>query len=96
MIEAIKKILMNVSILNKREKCACLCSLYIDDKQPALELKKELEEIYPDSTIICDPLSLSVSCHIGPHALAVAACRNYLGKKLRFLPFYVIIIIKRR
>ena len=40
--------------------------------------KKELEEIYPDSNIICDPLSLSVSCHIGPHALAVAACKKII------------------
>ena len=43
-----------------------------------LELKKELEAIYPDSTIICDPLSLSVSCHIGPHALAIAACKKII------------------
>ena len=42
------------------------------------ELKKELEAIYPDSTIICDPLSLSVSCHIGPHALAIAACKKII------------------
>ena len=38
----------------------------------------ELEAIYPDSTIICDPLSLSVSCHIGPHALAIAACKKII------------------
>ena len=35
------------------------------------ELKEELQQLYPNSNIICDPLSLSVSCHIGPHALAI-------------------------
>lgn len=56
-------------------------NIYIDvaytyDKEAALEFKKELEEIYPDATIICDPLSLSVSCHIGPHSLAIAASKK--------------------
>lgn len=55
-----------------------VCVAYTFDEQPALELKKELEMIYPDSTIICDPLSLSVSCHIGPHALAIAACKKII------------------
>ena len=40
------------------------------------ELKKELEELYPGENIICDPLSLSVSCHIGPHSLAIAICKK--------------------
>ena len=42
----------------------------------AKELKKELEELYPGENIICDPLSLSVSCHIGPHSLAIAICKK--------------------
>jgi len=55
--------------------------IYIDvaytyDTDAALELKKELEELYPDAKINCDPLSLSVSCHIGPHALAIAASKK--------------------
>ena len=48
------------------------------DPQPALELKEELQQLYPNSNIICDPLSLSVSCHIGPHALAIAACKKII------------------
>lgn len=56
-------------------------NVYIDvaytyDRDAALEFKKELEEIYPDANINCDPLSLSVSCHIGPHSLAVAASKK--------------------
>ena len=42
-----------------------ICVAYTYDEAPALELKKELEELYPGENIICDPLSLSVSCHIG-------------------------------
>ena len=40
------------------------------------DYKKELEELYPGENIICDPLSLSVSCHIGPHSLAIAICKK--------------------
>lgn len=53
-----------------------ICVAYTYDEAPALELKKELEEIYPGENIICDPLSLSVSCHIGPHSLAIAICKK--------------------
>lgn len=53
-----------------------ICVAYTYDEAPALELKKELEELYPGKNIICDPLSLSVSCHIGPHSLAIAICKK--------------------
>ena len=53
-----------------------ICVAYTYDEEPALELKKELEEIYPGENIICDPLSLSVSCHIGPYSLAIAICKK--------------------
>ena len=49
---------------------------YTYDQEPALALKKELEEMYPGEEIICDPLSLSVSCHIGPYSLAIAICKK--------------------
>lgn len=56
-------------------------NVYIDiaytyDKDAALEFKEELLQIYPDAQIYCDPLSLSVSCHIGPHSLAIAATKK--------------------
>ena len=54
-----------------------ICVAYTYDEAPALELKKELEELYPGENIICDPLSLSVSCHIGPHSLAIAICKKF-------------------
>lgn len=53
-----------------------ICVAYTYDEAPALELKKELEELYQGENIICDPLSLSVSCHIGPHSLAIAICKK--------------------
>lgn len=37
--------------------------------------KKELEERFPGYEIVMDRLSLSVSCHIGPGAMAVACSR---------------------
>ena len=39
-------------------------------------LKAELKNIYPQLTIIVDALSLSVACHIGPGALAIACTKN--------------------
>ena len=49
---------------------------YTYDKEAALEFKAQLEEEFPNHEIVCDPLSLSVACHIGPHSLAVAACKK--------------------
>ena len=42
-------------------------------EEAALQLKEELLELFPDTDIHIDPLSLSVACHIGPGALAIAA-----------------------
>ncbi|MBM6840092.1 DegV family protein [[Clostridium] spiroforme] len=49
---------------------------YTFDRAAAIEFKNELQELYPDAQIYCDPLSLSVSCHIGPHSLAVAVSKK--------------------
>ncbi len=51
---------------------------YTYDKEQALEFKKQVEEAFPGHEIMCDPLSLSVACHIGPHSLALAACKKIL------------------
>ena len=51
---------------------------YTYDKDQALELKKQVEEAFPNHEVMCDPLSLSVACHIGPHSLAVAACKKII------------------
>lgn len=45
------------------------------DKSVALEFVKEIEEVYPNKNIVVNPLSLSVSCHIGTGALAMAVSK---------------------
>lgn len=49
---------------------------HTDNYAEAEIFRKELEELFPDVPVTyTDPLSLSVSCHIGPGALAVTATR---------------------
>ncbi len=45
---------------------------YTYDKEAALRFKEEVLQEFPGSQIVMLPLSLSVACHIGPGALAVA------------------------
>lgn len=50
---------------------------HTDNETAALEFKKELMEMFPKAgDIYVDHLSLSVSCHIGPGALAVACTKK--------------------
>lgn len=57
-------------------------SLYLevahtDNEEAAMEFKRELEEMFPEAgEVYMDALSLSVSCHIGPGALAVACTKK--------------------
>ncbi len=48
---------------------------YTHDLEPAEEFKKEVQAVFPNHDIVLQPLSLSVSCHIGPGALAVTATK---------------------
>ena len=49
---------------------------YSYDREAALQLKEEVQAQFPGFEIHVDPLSLSVSCHIGPGSLAVACCKK--------------------
>ena len=49
---------------------------HTENEEAALLLKDELLNAYPGSDIVIAPLSLSVSCHIGPGALAIAVCKK--------------------
>ena len=49
---------------------------HTDSEEAAQEFKKELQELYPKAEIYMDCLSLSISCHIGPGALAVACSKK--------------------
>ena len=53
-------------------KHAYLQSAYTKDKEAALKWKEELMAEFPEMEFHQDPLSLSVVCHIGAGALAVA------------------------
>ncbi|MCI9047915.1 MAG: DegV family protein [Hungatella sp.] len=49
---------------------------HTDNEAAALELKEELRAAFPETgEIYIAPLSLSVSCHIGPGALAIACTK---------------------
>ncbi len=46
------------------------------NEEAAKSYREEILEVFPGYDIHIDPLSLSVSCHIGPGALAFACCRK--------------------
>ena len=50
---------------------------YTKDVESAQELKAQVEKELNVLVDFVDPLSLSVACHIGPNALAVAMSRVY-------------------
>ena len=54
----------------------CLQIAYAGNKEEAEEFKKEVQAAFPGMDIHMDPLSLSVACHIGHGALAVACSKK--------------------
>lgn len=49
---------------------------YTKDIEAANKWKEEVQAYFPGFEIVMDPLSLSVACHIGPGALALAVTKN--------------------
>ncbi|MCI8683251.1 MAG: DegV family protein [Lachnospiraceae bacterium] len=50
---------------------------YTKDRETAMEFKAQVQEAFPKAEVTTvDPLSLSVACHIGPGALAVACAKK--------------------
>lgn len=49
---------------------------HTQNEEAALALKQELLEMFPGYDVHIDPLSLSVACHIGPGALAIACTQK--------------------
>lgn len=49
---------------------------YTYDLEAAEQFKKEVQIAFPNNEIVMNPLSLSVSCHIGPGALAIACSKK--------------------
>lgn len=75
MIDAMKNDLTN-RFDDPEGKNMYLEMAYTHDLEAAEEFKKEVQAAFPGSEIIMNPLSLSVSCHIGPGALAVACSKK--------------------
>ena len=72
MIAAVRKELEERFPDGEFAKHAYLQSAYTKDKEAALKWKEELMAEFPEMEFHQDPLSLSVACHIGAGALAVA------------------------
>lgn len=49
---------------------------HTQNEKGAKELKEEILRIYPGIDIMTNPLSLSISCHIGPGSLALAMAKK--------------------
>ncbi|MDY5868843.1 MAG: DegV family protein [Lachnospiraceae bacterium] len=49
---------------------------YTKDYEAAKQFVQEIQQEFPGFDIVCNPLSLSVACHIGPGSLAIACCKK--------------------
>lgn len=78
MLDALKNDLQNRFMDMIEKGTMTIAIAYTHNREPAEEFMKEVKEAFPGYDIIMDPLSLSVACHIGPGALAVA-CANKIG-----------------
>ena len=78
MIEAIKKDLEQRFKKEYEAGKVCLQAAYTGNDEEAAEWEKEIKETFPNMEFHMDPLSLSVACHIGKGALAVACCVKHI------------------
>ena len=53
-----------------------LHAAYAGNPQEAKEWEREIAAAFPGMEFECDPLSLSVACHVGPGVLAVACSKR--------------------
>lgn len=75
MVEAIKKELAE-RLHDPECKHSHIGVAHTQNAEAAEEFVKELQDIFPDADFVMAPLSLSVSCHIGPGSIAVTATRK--------------------
>ena len=76
MINAIKKDINERFGGMTEDKHIWLQIAYTHDRAAAELFRTEVEAEFPGYDIHIDPLSLSVACHIGPGALALACCKK--------------------
>lgn len=78
MINAIKNDIENRFGGISKDNQIYLQIAHTQNEEAAMQLKDELQEIFPDYPIYVDHLSLSVSCHIGPGSLAIACTKKLI------------------
>ena len=75
-----KKIMLDAMEKDVNERFAGkpvhICAAYTCSDETAQEWKGEIEARFPGYEIHMDRLSLSVACHIGAGAMAVACCKK--------------------
>lgn len=77
MMNQVEKDIVNRFGGTKTGKGVYLEIAYTYNKDAALAFQEEVEKRFPDAELeYVDALSLSVSCHIGPGALALACCKK--------------------
>ena len=76
MINAIKKDINERFGGMTEDKHIWLQIAYTHDRAAAEQFRTEVAAEFPGYDIHIDPLSLSVACHIGPGALALACCKK--------------------
>lgn len=77
MIEAMKKDMEERFAGERKAGLMELAVAHTNNFAEAESFKAELQNVFPDVPLrFVDPLSLSVSCHIGPGALAVACAKR--------------------
>lgn len=74
MINAIKKDIQNRFGGDSDDLLIAMAYTY--DLEAAKLFMNEVQQSFPNKNIVLDPLSLSVSCHIGPGALAVTVTKK--------------------
>lgn len=77
MIEALKKDMKNVLHTDNLDEVV-ISIAHTQNQEAAEKFKEELEAEFPGKEIWIDPLSLSVSCHIGPGALACTVTKKLI------------------
>lgn len=76
MLDAIAKDLQERFQMEEHPEDTWIAVAYTKDVEAAEEWKAEVQKLYPNNEIVMNPLSLSVSCHIGPGAIAVTCTKK--------------------
>ena len=76
MIKAMKEDLKTRFADYNKKGLMCLEAAYAGNEEEAQEWKEELEKEFSGMEVHMDPLSLSVACHIGKGAIAVAVSKK--------------------